>query len=145
MCTNLLGRCVLVYCGACLILCGRVTGYAAPPTSLQLYSNGSFSLLATFSNWTGYWASETTIAAGANFDKIKSLFNAMSAIFKAFCCCCPNLLCMLLPGLVWQDDIGQLWSSPNDFTLSISPCNDSSTDSRGKQIEIQTANDVLSI
>lgn len=58
------------------LLCGFVEGYAEPSSSdrqLQIYSNGTLSFDIVFNNWTGYWTTQTTCAAGSVVMSVSSL------------------------------------------------------------------------
>lgn len=62
---------VLVYIFVvCLVIvfCCPAQGYEDPGISdrdLRMYNNGTLSFRVAYQNWTGYWTTQTTIAAGA--------------------------------------------------------------------------------
>ncbi len=64
---------VLVYIFVlCLVFvfCGPAQGYEDPGMSdrdLRIYNNGTLSFSVAYQNWTGYWTTQTTIAAGATW------------------------------------------------------------------------------
>ncbi len=54
---------VIVFCGP-----GPAQGYEDPGMSgrdLRIYNNGTLSFSVVYQNWTGYWTTQTTVAAGA--------------------------------------------------------------------------------
>lgn len=51
-----------------IVFCAPAQGYEDPGISdrdLRIYNNGTLSFSVAYQNWTGYWTTQTTIAAGA--------------------------------------------------------------------------------
>jgi len=51
-----------------IVFCGSAQGYEDPGVSardLRIYNNGTLSFSVAYQNWTGYWTTQTAIAAGA--------------------------------------------------------------------------------
>lgn len=149
---------LLLWCATAFLLVGLAAGYeepAASSKSFQIYSNGTVGVKVSFTNWTGYWTTQTTLAAGKSLKIVVSLFQDVgcsnsratyytsSALALAFCNCLSRVLRVpIVAGLTLLDENGDTWSSDSDFTVSIAPSDEDSIDLRSEScIHTAASND----